>query len=116
VPTFAVYEFDSSTSVVRDEHAEWAVCSAFEGEAESHTARAHRICRLLNNSYRGVALDAIDGRSPQEWTAEMAYRIADEAHYDDDTKDALTRVLAASPELDQLVGSGVIEESYFQPE
>lgn len=116
MPTFAVYEFDSSTSVVRDEHAEWAVCSAFEGQTESHTARAERICRLLNNHYRGVALDAIDGRSPQEWAVEMASRIADEAHYDEHTRDVLARVLSASPELDQMVGSGVIEDSYFQPE
>ena len=116
MPTFTVYEFDITTSVVRDEHAEWAVCSAFEGQTESHTARAQRICRLLNNSYRNVALDAIAGRSPQEWAAEMACRIADEAHYDDDTRDALATVLAASPELDQLVGSGVIEDSYFEPE
>lgn len=116
MPTFTVYVFDSTTSVVRDEHAEWAVCSAFEGQTESHTARARRICRLLNNSYRNVALDAIAGRSPQEWAAEMAYRIADEAHYDEDTRGTLATVLAASPELDQLIGSGVIEESYFQPE
>lgn len=114
MPKFTVYEFDTNTSVVRDESAEWAVCSAFEGQTESHTARAQRICRLLNNSCRGVALDAIDGRSPQEWAAEMACRIADEARYDNDTEDALAKVLAASPELDQLVGSGVIEDSYFE--
>jgi hypothetical protein len=114
MPRFTVYEFDTSTCVIRDEGAEWAVCSAFEGQSESHARRAERICTLLNNHYRGVALDAIDGRSPQEWAVEMAYRIADEAGYDDDTRERLVMVLAASPELDQLVGSGVIEDSYFE--
>ena len=114
MPRFMVYEFDTSTCVIRDEGAEWAVCSAFEGQSESHARRAERICTLLNNHYRGVALDAIDGRSPQEWAAELAYRIADEAGYDDDTRERLAMVLAASPELDQLVGSGVIEEGYFE--
>lgn len=115
MPTFSVSIFDGSTCVVRDELAEWAVCSTFEGQTEPHTTRAHRICRLLNNSTQGVALDAINGRSPQEWAEEMAWRIADEAHYDEETRDALARVLAASPELDQLVGSGIIEDTYFEP-
>jgi len=43
----------------------------------------------------------------------MACRIADEAGYDDDTRGLLERVLAGAPDLDQLVGSGVIEEGYF---
>ena len=114
MPEFVVYEFDSQTCVVRDAHAEWAVCSAFEGESMPHTRRAERICRLLNNAASGAALDAIGGRSPLEWAVEMAHRIADEAQYDEDTRDILAKVLAASPELDQLVGSGVIEEGYFQ--
>jgi hypothetical protein len=110
---FTVSEFDGQTCVVRDEHAEWAVCSSFEGQTESHVGRAQRICRLLNNASARVALDAIDGHSPLEWATEMACRIADEAGYDEDTRQTLVKVLAASPELDLLVGSGVIEEEYF---
>lgn len=114
MPEFSLNQFDGNTVVVRDENAEWAICSAFEGQSESPERRAAVICRLLNNHYQGVALDAIDGRSPQEWAREMAYRIADEADYDEDARSLLERVLAGAPDLDQLVGSGVVEEGYFE--
>ena len=113
MPEFSLSQFDRETFVVKDENAEWAICSSFEGQSESPDRRAEVISRLLNNHYRGVALDAINGRAPQEWACEMACRIADEAGYDDDTRGLLERVLAGAPDLDQLVGSGVIEEGYF---
>ena len=114
MPEFSVSQFDGETFVVKDESAEWAICSAFEGQSESPERRAEAIRRLLNNHYRGVALDAIHGRALPEWAREMACRIADEAGYDDDTCGLLEKVLAGTPDLDQLVGSGVIEEAYFE--
>ena len=42
------------------------------------------------------------------------FHIADKAGYDDDMPQQLEKVLAASPELDQLVGPDVIEESCFE--
>jgi len=58
-----------------------------------------------------------------DWPRAIAERIADEwdgkSRFPEDTKllkDVLTRVLSASPnECMRLVGTGIIEESYFEP-
>ena len=47
------------------------------------------------------------------YSASSIARIADEAGYDDNTRGLLEKVLAGAPDLDQLVGSGIIEEGYF---
>jgi hypothetical protein len=60
------------------------------------------------------AADAINGKSPDEWALAIATRIADEmVDLDDDEVYLLAEVLAASPCLEMLVGTYLIEDDYF---
>jgi len=34
MPEFSLSQFDRETFVVKDENAEWAICSSFEGQSE----------------------------------------------------------------------------------
>jgi len=61
--------------------------------------------------------------SPQEWAGAIAERLADEwdgkANFPEDAallKEVLTTALSARPDkCMRLVGTGIIEESYFEP-
>ena len=60
------------------------------------------------------AADAINGKSPSEWAMAIASRIQDEMpDLDDDDAYLLAEVLAASPNLELLVGTYLIEDEYF---
>lgn len=71
--------------------------------------------QTMQNLQEGIALDAINGRSPEEWAGEIAYRLWDDAGYEDEeTAERLATVLVESPLLGVLVGTEIIEDEYFE--
>lgn len=71
--------------------------------------------QVAMNASEGIALDAIKGKSPEEWADEIAYRLCDDAGYsDDELVDRLASVLVESPLLGVLVGTDIIEDEYFE--
>ncbi|MGH8752160.1 MAG: hypothetical protein ACREUV_10715 [Burkholderiales bacterium] len=64
-----------------------------------------------------------DGKSPQTWARVIALRISDEWSWKEDfpedaelMRKVLQKCLAKCPrEMGRLIGTGVIEEDYFEP-
>ena len=69
----------------------------------------------------GDTPDPEEGPTDQAWAEAIAARIADESSYDADDKKILESVLAVALEhtpraMRKLIGTGIIEESYFEKE
>lgn len=115
-PNYVVEQNDSSAfSVVDRRHRrEYCLCNEFEG-GSNPKRRAERIASLLNDSGASVS------RENKAWANAIATRICDELHMGLNLQDSvlLEKVLAESlantpAEMRRLIGTGVIEEGYFE--
>ena len=113
---YTVEQVDSSTYQVIDltHHREVCVCGEFEGGSNPQR-RAQLICDTLNNNAKN------NTQENKAWADAIAGSLCDELHMGLDATDldrlqkVLSQALANSPAaMRQLIGTGVIEEEYFE--